>query len=613
MTDSTSRQQNSDGEKNRRSKTQVAPHKNIFLRFLSYYTGQRHLFFMDMVCALVIAGTELAFPQILRQLAGGLFTEGKDAIVGSLALVAVGLIGMYALHFFCRVFVISWGHIMGARMESHMREDLFDAYERMSFSYYDRHKTGDLMSRLVSDLFDISETAHHGPEYLVIGVMEIAGSFVILSFINVPLTLVMVAIAVALVVFNFFANVHMRAIFRENRVRISNVNTQLEDSLAGIRVVKGFVAEDHERAKFRKSNDAYLDSKARMYFAMGRYHGAIDSMMGILNTTIVVFGGWMIAHEQMRAVDLATFALYVSLFTTPISNILNFTETFQKGLAGFQRFTEIVDTRPDVEDKPNAPDLAVFAGEIIYEDVHFSYDGDDEVIRGLNLHIEPGKTVALVGPSGGGKSTTCSLLPRFYDVTSGSITIDGQDVRDVTQHSLRDAIGLVQQDVYLFDGTIAENIAYGCPEATREEIEAAARRANIAAFAESLPDGYDTEVGQRGTRLSGGQKQRISIARVFLKNPPLLILDEATSALDNESERAVQESLSELAKNRTTLIIAHRLSTIMGADEIITIEGGRAVERGTHEELLAKGGTYATYYRMQFGAGAEAGSVVRAR
>lgn len=613
MTDSTSRQQNSDGEKNRRSKTQVAPHKNIFLRFLSYYTGQRHLFFMDMVCALVIAGTELAFPQILRQLAGGLFTEGKDAIVGSLALVAVGLIGMYALHFFCRVFVISWGHIMGARMESHMREDLFDAYERMSFSYYDRHKTGDLMSRLVSDLFDISETAHHGPEYLVIGVMEIAGSFVILSFINVPLTLVMVAIAVALVVFNFFANVHMRAIFRENRVRISNVNTQLEDSLAGIRVVKGFAAEDHERAKFRKSNDAYLDSKARMYFAMGRYHGAIDSMMGILNTTIVVFGGWMIAHEQMRAVDLATFALYVSLFTTPISNILNFTETFQKGLAGFQRFTEIVDTRPDVEDKPNAPDLAVFAGEIIYEDVHFSYDGDDEVIRGLNLYIEPGKTVALVGPSGGGKSTTCSLLPRFYDVTSGSITIDGQDVRDVTQHSLRDAIGLVQQDVYLFDGTIAENIAYGCPEATREEIEAAARRANIAAFAESLPDGYDTEVGQRGTRLSGGQKQRISIARVFLKNPPLLILDEATSALDNESERAVQESLSELAKNRTTLIIAHRLSTIMGADEIITIEGGRAVERGTHEELLAKGGTYATYYRMQFGAGAEAGSVVRAR
>lgn len=412
-------------------------------------------------------------------------------------------------------------------------------------------------------------------------------------------------------VFNFFANVHMRAIFRENRVRISNVNTQLEDSLAGIRVVKGFAAEDHERAKFRKSNDAYLDSKARMYFAMGRYHGAIDSMMGILNTTIVVFGGWMIAHGQMRAADLATFALYVSLFTNPISNILNFTETFQKGLAGFQRFVEILDTRPDIEDAPGAPDLRVCAGEIIYDDVHFSYDGGEEVIKGLNLHIESGKTVALVGPSGGGKSTTCALLPRFYDVQSGSISIDGQDVRGVTQHSLRDAIGLVQQDVYLFDGTIAENIAYGCPGATRQEIEAAARRANIAAFVEGLPDGYDTEVGQRGTRLSGGQKQRISIARVFLKNPPLLILDEATSALDNESERAVQESLSELAKDRTTLIIAHRLSTIMGADEIITIENGRVVECGTHDELLAKGGTYATYYRMQFGVGFEGDGAAR--
>lgn len=419
------------------------------MRFLSYYVGQRHLFFIDMACALVIAVTELAFPQILRQLASGLFTEGEDAILGSLVFIAVGLIAMYALHFFCRVFVISWGHIMGARMESHMREDLFDAYERMGFSYYDRHKTGDLMSRLVSDLFDISETAHHGPEYLVIGVMEIVGSFVILSFINVPLTLVMAAIAIALVVFNFFANVHMRAIFRENRARISNVNTQLEDSLAGIRVVKGFAAEDHERAKFRKSNDAYLDSKARMYFAMGRYHGAIDSMMGILNTTIVVFGGWMIAHGQMRAADLATFALYVSLFTNPISNILNFTETFQKGLAGFQRFVEILDTRPDIEDAPGAPDLRVSAGEIIYDDVRFSYDSGEEVIKGLNLHIEPGKTVALVGPSGGGKSTTCALLPRFYDVQSGSISIDGQDVRGVTQHSLRDAIGLVQQDVYL--------------------------------------------------------------------------------------------------------------------------------------------------------------------
>ena len=384
-------------------------------------------------------------------------------------------------------------------------------------------------------------------------------------------------------------------------MRISDVNTQLEDSLSGIRVVKGFAAEDHERKKFRASNSAYLDSKANMYHAMGRYQAAISGMMGVLNTVVLVLGGWMIAQGQMQAIDLATYALYISLFTTPIMNILNFTETFQKGLAGFKRFSEILETQPDIQDAPDAHDIQITAGDIIYQDVHFSYNNAEDVINGLNLHIESGKTVALVGPSGGGKSTTCALLPRFYDVTSGSITIDGQDIRSVTQHSLRSAIGMVQQDVYLFDGTIAENIAYGCPEASAADIALAAKRANISEFIESLPDGYDTQVGQRGTRLSGGQKQRISIARVFLKNPPLLILDEATSALDNESERAVQESLSELAKNRTTLVIAHRLSTIMGADEIVTIDHGRAVERGTHDELLEKGGIYAHYYQMQFG------------
>ncbi len=553
--------------------------KSLFASFLSYYAPQKHLFILDTICAIILACIELAFPQILRSLTKGLFTQGKDVILGSLVFIAVGLVVMYFVHFLCRYFVISWGHIMGARMESKMREDLFDAYERMSFSYYDRHKTGDLMSRLVSDLFDISETAHHGPEYLIIGLLEIAGSFVILAFINVPLTLVLAGIAAMLVVFNFFANMHMRGIFKENRMRISDVNTQLEDSLSGIRVVKGFAAEDHERKKFR----------------------AISGMMGVLNTVVLVLGGWMIAQGQMQAIDLATYALYISLFTTPIMNILNFTETFQKGLAGFKRFTEILETQPDIQDAPGAHDIHITAGDIIYQDVHFAYNNAEEVIDGLNLHIESGKTVALVGPSGGGKSTTCALLPRFYDVTSGSITIDGQDIRSVTQHSLRSAIGMVQQDVYLFDGTIAENIAYGCPEASEEDIALAAKRANIAEFIESLPDGYDTQVGQRGTRLSGGQKQRISIARVFLKNPPLLILDEATSALDNESERAVQESLSELAKNRTTLVIAHRLSTIMGADEIITINHGRAVERGTHDELLEKGGIYAHYYQMQFG------------
>ncbi|HJB48005.1 MAG TPA: ABC transporter ATP-binding protein/permease [Candidatus Olsenella excrementigallinarum] len=573
-------------------------------RFLTYYRGQLHLFVTDIAAAVTVAAVDLAFPQILRGLAGGLFTEGPDAILGVLAYVAVGLVAMYALRFVCRYFVIYWGHVMGARMESRMREDLFDAYVRQSFSFFDRNRSGDLMSRLVSDLFDISEAAHHGPEFLLIGIVEIAGSFVILSTINAPLTAALALIACLLVAYNVWANVRMRAVYTENRVRISGVNSRLEDALGGMRVVKGFAAEDAESEKFRASNDAYLDSKTRMYRAMGRYQAAIAVMMGALNTVVVVLGGWLIARGQMEPADLATYALYISLFTAPITQILDFTETFQKAIAGFRRFCEVLDEQPQIQDRPGARPLRVSDGAISYRDVHFSYpdaqDAPGEVIRGLTLDIRPGETIALVGPSGGGKSTTCALLPRFYDVDAGSVTIDGQDVRDVTQRSLRESIGLVQQDVYLFDGTIAENIAYGCPDATAAEIRLAARRANIAEFIDGLPEGYETQVGERGSHLSGGQKQRIAIARVFLKNPPILIFDEATSALDNESEQAVQESLEELSRGRTTLVIAHRLSTIRGADEIATIEGGRVVERGTHEELLARGGTYARYYEMQF-------------
>lgn len=582
--------------------------RSLFSRFLSYYRGQLHLFVIDIAAAVTVAAVDLAFPQILRNLTGGLFTEGPDAIMGSLAYLAVGLVTMYALRFVCRYFVIFWGHVMGARMESRMREDLFDAYERMSFSFFDRNKSGDLMSRLVSDLFDIAEAAHHGPEFILIGVVEVTGSFIILSTINLPLTGVLALIACLLVAYNVYANYRMRAVYTENRVRISGVNSRLEDSLAGVRVVKSFAAEDVERAKFRASNDAYLDSKTRMYRAMGRYQGAIAVMMGALNTAVVVLGGWLIAQGQMQAIDLATYALYISLFTAPITSILDFTETFQKAIAGFRRFCEVLDTQPDIQDAPDARAINVTEGAISYRDVHFAYpdtpgEAEDEVIRGLSLDIRPGETIALVGPSGGGKSTTCSLLPRFYDVTSGFIAIDGQDVRSVTQRSLREAIGLVQQDVYLFDGTIAENIAYGRPDATLEEVREAARRANIADFVESLPEGYETQVGERGSHLSGGQKQRVAIARVFLKNPPILIFDEATSALDNESEQAVQESLAELSRGRTTLVIAHRLSTIKNADEIVTMEGGRVSERGTHDELLARGGTYARYYQMQFADG----------
>ncbi len=580
--------------------TQQNSKRSLFSAFLSYYKGQTHLFVLDTICSLTVAGIDLAFPQILRNVSKGLFTQGEDQILSALGFLGAGLVIMYLVRFACRYFVIFWGHVMGARMESRMRADLFDAYERMSFSFYDRNKSGDLMSRLVSDLFDISETAHHGPEFLIIGVVEIVGSMIILASINVPLTLVLTLIAALLVAYNAWANYRMRAVFSENRVGIAAINTRLEDALAGARVVKSFAAEDLERAKFAASNDAYLDSKTKMYRAMGRYQAAIAAMMGALNTVVVVFGGWMIAKGQMQAMDLATYALYISMFTAPILDILNFTETFQKAVAGFKRFMEVVETPSDIQDKPGAPDICVERGQIEYRDVHFSYDGEKEILRGLDLTIDAGKTVALVGPSGGGKSTTCSLLPRFYDVCGGSICIDGVDVRDVTQKSLRESIGLVQQDVYLFDGTIAENIAYGKPAATREEIREAARRANIADFIETLPEGYDTQVGERGSHLSGGQKQRVAIARVFLKNPPILIFDEATSALDNESEQAVQQAMAELSAGRTTIVIAHRLSTIKGADEIVTVERGRAVEKGTHEELLARGGTYARYYQMQF-------------
>ena len=579
------------------------PHASgkLYQKFLSYYRSQWHLFAIDSVAAVVMTAVDLAFPIILRELTGGLFTQGAGAIMGALGTLALGLIAMYAVRYACRYFVGYWGHVMGARMESRMRQDLFDQYERFSFSYYDRHNTGDLMSRVVSDLFDICEAAHHGPEYAIICGIKIVGSFAILATINWKLSCVLAVITAVLWAYNSRANKRMRAVFMENRKRISGVNSQLEDSLSGIRVVKGFAAEDVEREKFAHSNEAYLESKQRMYHVMGGYQAMIAALMGALFTVVIVYGGYLIAVGEMQPVDLSTYALYITTFTAAIEQLLNFTETFQKAEAGFRRFDEILATKPDVLDAPGAKDLEVSEGHVTYEGVHFSYDGEHDVICGLDLDIHPGETIALVGPSGGGKSTTCSLLPRFYDVASGSIVIDGQDVRDVTQKSLREAIGLVQQDVYLFDGTIGENIAYGRPSATFEEVREAARLANIDDFVMSLPEGYETQVGERGARLSGGQKQRISIARVFLKDPKILVLDEATSALDNESEHAVQESLARLSHGRTTLVIAHRLSTIRDADEIVTVDGGRVAERGTHDELMALGGTYASYYRMQFG------------
>lgn len=587
----------------------VKPRKVImFRRFLSYYKPQMGLFVADTVCALVLAAIDLAFPIILRNLTGGLFTQGQAAIMQALGMIAVGLVLMYAIRCACRYFVSYWGHVMGARMESKMREDLFDQYERFSFAYFDRNSSGDMMSRVVNDLFDICEAAHHVPEWIIICGIELVGSFVILFAIAPVLALAMAVVTAAFAVIMFWQNMRMREVFSDNRKKISGINARLQDSLAGMRVVKSFANEEAERFKFRASNDRYLSSKENMYHAMGVYTATYGLLSGVLYVIVVLLGGWLVARGQLQAVDMATFALYISLFCTPLETLVNSAETYQKAIAGFKRMDEVLSTAPDIQDKPDAADLQVTAGAVEYRDVCFSYEdvelssGEEArpVIDHMDLSIKPGRTIALVGPSGGGKSTTCSLLPRFYDVVSGSISIDGQDVRDVTQQSLRRAIGLVQQDVYLFDGTIGENIAYGKPGATAEEVAEAARRANIDAFIESLPQGYDTVVGERGSRLSGGQKQRVAIARVFLKNPKILILDEATSALDNESEEAVQESLERLARGRTTIIIAHRLSTIKHADEIATVEHGRVVERGTHEQLLARGGTYARYYRMQF-------------
>ena len=489
---------------------------------------------------------------------------------------------------------------MGARMESNMRQDLFDHYQRLSFSYYDQNNTGEMMSKLVSDLFDISELAHHGPENILISLLKIIGSFVLMLMMNVPMTLILAAVTLVMIVFSIQQNKKMRAIFLDNRKKIAGVNSQVQDSLAGIRVVKSFANEDLERQKFEKSNLRFLDSKVSSYRIMGSFRAGNAFFEGLLYLTVLVSGGIFVANGTLSIADLSIYALYIGIFINPIDVLVEFTELFQKGYSGFRRFVEVMDTDPEIKDKPGAKALGSVRGHIEYRDVSFRYNDDESVLEHVTLDIGAGKTIALVGPSGGGKTTLCSLLPRFYDTTGGSILIDGSDVRSVTLRSLRNAIGIVQQDVYMFSGSIRDNIAYGKPGATDEEVLQAAKSAGIHDFVAGLPDGYDTYVGERGTRLSGGQKQRIAIARVFLRNPSILILDEATSALDNESERYIQESLDALSKDRTTIVIAHRLSTIRNADEIVVIADDGIRERGTHDELLSRNGIYAKYYNMQF-------------
>ena len=573
---------------------------SIFKRFISYYKPYKKFFFMDIFCAVVLCVIDLSFPQILRWLPEGLFSGDAASILSALKWLLPALLGWYLLRALCQFYVTSYGHIMGTRMETDMRRDLFDKYMSLSFSYYDRNNTGVMLSRLVNDLFDISELAHHGPENLLLCSVKIVGSFVLLMMINVPMTLCLLAVTLLLVAFTAFRQKTIQRVYTDNRVKIAEVNAGVQNSLAGIRVVKTFACEQGECDNFKISNGNYRASKERSYMAMGFFHGGNNFFQGLLYVAMIVSGGFFIAQGTLQYTDLAIYALYIGIFVAPIATLMEFTEMLQKGYAGFKRFAEIMETESEIREKPDARELRNVRGDLSYENVTFTYDGKETVLKDLSISIPAGTTCALVGPSGGGKTTICSLLPRFYDVIEGKVKVDGNDVRDLTLPSLRKAIGIVQQDVYIFAGTIRENIAYGRKDASQEEIEAAAKNANIHDFIVSLPEGYDTYVGERGTRLSGGQKQRIAIARVFLKNPPILILDEATSALDNESEKHIQQALDQLSVGRTTVVIAHRLSTIRGAEKIIVIDEGGVTEQGSHNELMEQGGTYARYFNMQF-------------
>ncbi|MBP3488352.1 MAG: ABC transporter ATP-binding protein [Roseburia sp.] len=570
-------------------------------KMLSYYKPYRAVFWADMFFAMLSAGVALAIPLVIRYVTYTLVYEETEVILQQIKVIAVILFVMVAIDCYSKFFISNYGHVMGAKIEYNMRAEIFEHLQKLSFAFYDNQKVGQLMSRITTDLFDITELMHHGPENIILSVIKIVGAFVILVNINPMLAFAAFAVLPFMFAYAYWLNGKMRRAFRQNRVKIAEINAQIEDNLSGIRVVKSFANEEIEKEKFKIGNAGFLSAKKNSYHYMGSFQAGLGAFTTLIQVNVILVGTLLIVKGSVDVSDLVTFVLYISVFTDPVRTLIDFTEQFQNGYSGFERFCEIMAIEPDIKDSEDAVELCDVKGDISFENVSFRYEENTEqVLSHINLNVPAGAYMALVGSSGAGKSTLCSLIPRFYDVTEGAVKIDGKDIRGLTLKSLRDHIGIVQQDVYLFVGTVYDNILYGRPDATREEVIEAAKNANAHEFIMSLPQGYETDIGQRGIKLSGGQKQRLSIARVFLKNPPILIFDEATSALDNESEKVVQDSLEKLAKNRTTFVIAHRLSTIKNAERILVLTEEGIEEEGTHDELLAKGGIYEKLYTMQF-------------
>lgn len=571
-------------------------------RFFSYYKPYIGLFIMDMLFAFLAAAVTLVIPLMIRYITTNVIYLEPDLALHKILKLAGLMIGLILIEAFSNFFIAYWGHIMGAKMEYDMRNEIFAHYQRLSFRFYDDQKVGQLMSRVTNDLFEISELFHHGPEDVLISIIKFVGSFVILLGINVRLTLAAFAVLPVMFAYAYYFNKKMKTAFKRNRAKIADINATIEDNLSGIRVVKSFANEETEMMKFMERNSHFVESKKSSYFYMGGFHSGLGAFMTLVNIVVIVTGAVFITKGIVEVTDLITFLLYVNNFTEPVRKLINFTEIFQNGMSGYERFLEILAIEPDVKNRENPIQKKEYIGTVEFENVSFRYnDSSEDVLSHVSLSVKAGEYVALVGSSGAGKTTLCSLIPRFYDVTEGSIMVDGTDIRDIELRDLRNHIGIVQQDVYLFAGTIMENIRYGKPDATDEEIFEAAKRANAHEFIMSLPKGYETDIGQRGIKLSGGQKQRISIARVFLKNPPILIFDEATSALDNESEKVVQESLEKLAADRTTFVIAHRLSTIRNAERILVLTEDGIAESGTHTQLMEQQGVYYNLYNIATG------------